>query len=146
MDVGRTDLPAGHWQFARYAVAGGTSVVTHLIVLILLVEAFAVEKGIASTIGFLTAIPVNYALQHRFVFDRTGRHWRFFSRYVAVTLAALGLNAALFLLGINVLGFHYLPTQIVVIGLIFVLNFHVNRAFTFNDLRLTQDPAKGVKQ
>lgn len=120
-------------QFGRYGFAGGTSVLTHLAVLTALVELASFDKTLASTIGFLCAIPVNYLLQHRFVFFRSGRHGRFFVRYVTVTLAGLCLNAALFLLGIKVFGFHYVATQIAVIGVIFVLNFFVNRSFTFSD-------------
>ena len=85
-------------------------------------------------IGFSCAIPVNYLLQHRFVFARRGRHWAFFSRYLGVTLSALGLNAALFWVGTEVIGAHYLPTQIVVIGIIVAVNFLVNRKFTFAEL------------
>ena len=119
------------WQFGRYGIAGGTSALAHLMVLSALVEFGGVNETVASTAGFLCAIPVNYLLQHWFVFSRRGRHGRFFGRYLVVTLAGLGLNSGLFLLGVNVFGFHYLPTQIVVIGLIFVANFFINREFTF---------------
>lgn len=119
-------------QFGRYGFAGGMAALTHLVVLSLLVELVGFDKAIASAIGFLAAIPVNYLLQHRFVFARAGRHGHYFARYLGVTLAGLGLNCGLFLLGVNVLGFHYLPTQIAVIGLVFVANFFVNRHFTFS--------------
>lgn len=131
-------------QFGRYGLAGGTSALTHLAVLSVLVEIFAVNKALASTVGFLCAIPVNYLLQHWFVFSRSGRHGRFFGRYLAVTLAGLGLNSGLFLLGVNVFGFHYLPTQIAVIGLIFVANFFINREFTFAEAGNIAHQMKGT--
>ena len=131
-------------QFGRYGFAGGTSALTHLLVLTALVELLDVNKTVASTLGFLCAIPVNYLLQHRFVFSRQGRHGRFFVRYLTVTLVGLGLNSALFLLGVNVFGFHYIPTQIVVIGLIFVANFFVNRDFTFADVGSTANDMEGT--
>lgn len=129
-------------QFGRYGFAGGMAVLTHLVVLSLLVELAGFDKAVASAIGFLAAIPVNYLLQHRFVFTRTGRHGHYFARYLGVTLAGLGLNCGLFLLGVNVLGFHYLPTQIVVIGAVFAANFFVNRHFTFSQPGLVEHELK----
>ena len=120
-------------QFASYCVAGGAAAATHLAVLIALIELGGVDKMAASAIGFSCSIPVNYLLQHRFVFARRGRHLTYFSRYLAVTLIGLGLNSALFWVGTNVIGAHYLPTQIVVIGIVVAFNFLVNRTFTFGE-------------
>ncbi len=131
-------------QFGRYGLAGGASALTHLIVLSVLVEFVGVDKTLASTLGFLCAIPVNYLLQHRFVFARQGRHGWFFAKYLTVTLVGLGLNSGLFLLGAGVFGFHYLPTQVVVIGMIFVANFFINREFTFADTVPAAQQLKGT--
>ncbi len=123
-------MPAGI-QFLRYGFAGGASVLTHVFVLYLLVETVQTDKTLASAIGFACAIPVNYLLQHSFVFERNGRHQQYFFRYIAVTLAAMGLNTALFNIGVTVFHFNYLATQIAVIALVFVVNFAINRTFTF---------------
>ena len=48
-----------------------------------------------------------------------------------VTLIALGLNAVLFRIGIDLLGVHYLVTQVFVIALVVTFNFLVNWKFTF---------------
>ncbi|MDJ0896183.1 MAG: GtrA family protein [Alphaproteobacteria bacterium] len=118
-------------QFALYGAAGGAAVATHLAVLGVLVEWAGTDKTAASTAGFLCAIPINYLLQHRFVFACEGAHRVFFWRYLLVTLIALGLNAILFRIGIDLLGVHYLVTQVFVIAFVVSFNFLVNWKFTF---------------
>lgn len=125
-------ISSRYGQFLRYGLAGVASVVTHISVLFVLVEFLGTNETIASAIGFLCAIPVNYGIQHQYVFSRSGQHRHYFSRYLAVTLAAMALNTLLFAIGLNILEWHYLVTQIGVIVLIFILNFFVNRTFTFN--------------
>jgi putative flippase GtrA len=80
-------------------------------------------------------VPVNYALQHRFVFNPDGRsHLLFFSRYVVVTLLTMALNVGLFWLLTSGLGMYYVLSQIITIGLIVPLNFVINRSYTFGEL------------
>jgi putative flippase GtrA len=118
-------------QFVRYLLSGSTAVATHLAVLIALTELAGMPSTFASAVGFACAVPVNYALQHRFVFKRTKRHLRFFTRYLAVTLLTLALNTGLFWLLTVVLGIFYVASQILTIGVVVLVNFVVNRSFTF---------------
>jgi putative flippase GtrA len=131
--MGRTRARATLLQFLRYGVAGGAAALTHLAVLVLLTEA-GVPATLASAIGFCCAVPVNYVLQHRFVFKRSSRHLVFFPRYVSITLLTLGLNTVLFWLLTAGLGLFYVASQIVTIALIVPLNYVLNRSFTFSDL------------
>lgn len=120
-------LPVG--QLVRYVIAGGTAAATHLLVLVLLVELAGCPATLASALGFAAATPVNYGLQHRFVFRRSGGHGRFFTRYLAVTAATMALNTALFALLAAWLP--YLLAQVVTIGMIVLVNFLLNRHVTF---------------
>jgi putative flippase GtrA len=121
-------------QFLRYGLAGGAAALTHLVVLVLLTELAHVAPTLASALGFTCAVPVNYALQHRFVFNRSRQHLLFFPRYVSITLLTLGLNTGLFWLLNTGLGLYYVASQVVTIGLIVPLNYVLNRCVTFNDL------------
>ncbi|WP_419908179.1 GtrA family protein [Hoeflea sp.] len=120
-------------QFVRYGIAGGCALATHLVVLWGLHELFGVEEVLASAVGFLAAIPVNYALQHRYVFSSQRRHVTAAPRYLATTLAGLGLNTILFALATLVLAIPYLLAQVIVTVLVFLFNFLVNRHFTFSN-------------
>jgi putative flippase GtrA len=55
-------------------VAGSAAAATHLAVLV----GFTEQLG--SEIGFCCATPVNYLLQHRYVFARRSRHIKAFAR------------------------------------------------------------------
>lgn len=118
-------------RFAAYGVAGGLATATHLAVLALLVELLAAPETWASAIGFACAVPVNYLLQHRYVFRAVGNHRTFFARYVAVTLATMALNTGIFFLLNSVVGLFYIVAQIATIAVIVVVNFFVNMQFTF---------------
>lgn len=118
-------------QAIRYGIAGSAAALTHLAVLVLLVELVGCPKTLASALGFAAATPVNYGLQHRFVFRRQGGHRRFFTRYLAVTAATMALNTALFVLFTDELGVPYLIAQTVTIGLVVLVNFLLNRHVTF---------------
>jgi putative flippase GtrA len=120
-------------EFVKYSIAGFAAAATHLAVLAGLVQLMQAPKPMASAIGFCCAIPVNYLIQHRFVFGRTGGHVVYFVRYIAVTLALLAVNVVIFSIFTQIFGIFYILAQILVIGIVFVLNFLVNRTFTFSD-------------
>ena len=121
-------------QFLRYGLAGGLAAATHIVVLVVLTEFAMANPTLASAVGFGCSIPVNYALQHRFVFNRSRQHLRFFPRYVSITLLTLALNTGLFWLLTEGLGLFYVASQVVTIGLIVPLNYALNRCFTFSAL------------
>lgn len=100
-------------------------------ILTLLVEYAAINKIVASGVGFCMAIFVNYYLQYSFVFSSTFKHTKAFPRYVLSTLCMLIVNIFLFKLGISMLSSHYQLVQIAVIGMIAMLNFVINAKFTF---------------
>jgi putative flippase GtrA len=120
-----------HLDFARYFVSGGAAFAVHLLTLSALVELVAVPPVTATAVGFLVALCVNYVLQHRWVFRSTGRHRTLFVRYVVVTIVTFAINIALFGLFYEILGLWYILSQIMATGLIFIVNFFVNRHYTF---------------
>jgi putative flippase GtrA len=118
-------------QLTRYGISGGAAVGVHLAVLVLLVELAGSAAVIASLVGFVCGTIVNYALQHRFVFSRSGGHGCYFPRYVAVTAITMMLNTALFWALSSGLGVFYLASQVITIGIVVPVNFAINRSFTF---------------
>lgn len=118
-------------QFARYLVAGGTAVGVHLSILTALTELFHVRPAIATAVGFVAGSVVNYVLQQRWVFQAQGDHRGFASRYALITTGTFFLNMFLFWVAHNVLHVWYLAAQVLVTGFIFLINFVLNRWFTF---------------
>ena len=117
--------------FSRYLVAGGLAFLTHLAVLTLMVEAFAINETLSSAVGFLCAVPVNFLFQYRFVFRSSVRMSQAFARYSAITLATLCLNTLMFWALVTLLLVHYLPAQVFTTATVLFVNFFANRAFTF---------------
>lgn len=118
-------------SFLRYFICGIAALCAHLSVLILLVEGFAVAKPLASTAGLLFSLPVNYLLQHFYVFRAKGRIITNFSKYLALTFATASLNAILMWLMTTRTPIPYPVAQTMITALIFIANFFGNRAFTF---------------
>lgn len=122
-------------RLLRYAVAGGLSAVTHVGTLTVLVEFGGAAPVVASTAGFLLSIVVSYTLQRGWVFGATAPNRRTLPRFLAVTVVALGLNAAVLFVGTDVIGWHYAPVQIVALILIPISNYVINSLWTFRDVR-----------
>jgi putative flippase GtrA len=118
-------------QFLRYGLSGSAAALTQLAILALLVELAASPPVLASVSGFAGATVVNYTLQHRFVFGRSSGHGSYFPRYLAVTLATMGLNTLLFWALYSGLHLNYVLSQVITFGVIVPINFVINRRFTF---------------
>lgn len=130
-------------QFLRYGITGGVALTTHLAVMWVAVETLGTLKPLASAIGFACAIPINYILQYRFVFRSDAEHVASFLRYVAVTLATMVLNVALFWMLLALLQAHYLIVQCVTTVIVLMTNFAVNRTFTFRRSDVRYVPNSG---
>lgn len=129
MDVG---LASGiHRQFAKYFISGGTALGVHLLVLTTLVELFGVMPLVATAAGFIVSVCVNYVGQRLWVFGVGGAHGAMFARFVVVTILTFAANIAFFHLLNDVIGLWYFASQVVASAVLFVVNFVVNRHYTF---------------
>jgi|GEM_PF-675099 len=118
-------------SFIRYFIAGGTAMLSHFATLILLVEKFAVEPVIATTIGFCLAVLVSYTGQYYWTFKVSGPHLGFLLRYLMVTSLTLGVNTGLFWAMFNLFYQPYIISQLFATGTVFLLNFLINHHYTF---------------
>ena len=118
-------------QFIKYVISGGLSALTHLILLWIGVEILALPKTLSSFIGFCVGSIINYSLQHRFVFKKSGDHDLFFKRYVLVTSIMQIVNIAMFWGLITYTSIHYILAQVLVIGFVFICNYIINSTYTF---------------
>ena len=126
-------MPSGERlaRIARYGVAGACSTLTHLGVLLLLVEAVRAWPVAASTAGFVASIVVSYTLQRYWVFRSVQSHLTAGAKFLAVTAVAFGVNTGTLMLGTEVLALPYQPVQLVALVLIPIVNYALNAAWTF---------------
>lgn len=115
----------------RYLVAGGTAAVLHLVVLILFVELTNVNATVASAIGFFLAVCLNYTLQYHWTFGLSEPHCRILTKYIVITTAMLGVNTVIFWVLFVKINVSYVIAQIIATGIVTVLNFTINKHFTF---------------
>lgn len=115
----------------RYLVAGGTSAALHLVVLVLFVEFTNVDATLASAIGFCLAVCLNYTLQYHWTFGLSEPHSRILTKYIVITITMLGVNTVIFWILFVKIDVLYIIAQIIATGFVTVLNFTINKRFTF---------------
>jgi len=118
-------------QFIKYVISGSLSVLTLLIILWIGVEFLSLPKTLSSFIGFCIGSIINYSLQHRFVFKKSGDHGVFFKRYVLVTSIMQIVNVVMFWGLITYTSIQYILAQTIVIGFVFICNYIINSTYTF---------------
>ena len=127
-------LPRGNSRVAhliRYTISGTIAAFAHLATLVVLVESTGLNATLASAVGFLVACYVNYTIQYRWVFRADGSRLVSGARYIVVTTGSLLVNVLLFWLLHEQFDIWYPVAQVFAIGVVFLLNFYLNRHFTF---------------
>ena len=121
-------------QFVYFASAGAVATAAHYAVLITLVEAFEVYAVTASVAGYLVGLVIGYLLNYHFTFNSRQKHWRAFSRFLAVALTGLALNVFIVKVAFEQLGLHYVIAQIAATAVVLMWNFCGSRFWSFRDL------------
>ncbi|MBA3591359.1 GtrA family protein [Methylibium sp.] len=125
-------------QFARYFVAGCAALTVHLAVMSAAIEFVGMRETLASSLGLVVSIGANFLLQRRYTFRSSVPLATGAALFVGFALLTLAINAALFdwLTG----RLHYLPAQLLSTAVVFVMNFHLNRRFTFRQSTTSETP------
>nr|WP_070960815.1 GtrA family protein [Hyphomonas sp. Mor2] len=91
----------------RFGIVGVLATVTHALILWALVEFVQMRPSIATVIGFLVAFNVSYFGHYYFTFRSTEPHRRALPRFAATATAGALLNWLIFVIGTDVLAWHY---------------------------------------
>ncbi|GIE80203.1 hypothetical protein Aph02nite_61530 [Actinoplanes philippinensis] len=118
-------------RIARYGVSGVLSALTHFTVGLAANVLLGLPAVLASSLGFAASIAVSYVLQRTWVFRSGTAHTVTGPRFLTVTAAAFGLNAAVLWAGVSLLGGPFPVVQAVAILLIPVLNYLLHSRWTF---------------
>lgn len=125
-------MPEIFKQFVRFTGVGFMSAVGHFGLLIVLVKLAAVDAVAASAAGALLGAWINYSLNYRFTFRSTKRHSESVVKFAVVAAVGLVLNTLFMWIGVKQLEWHYLVSQIITTGLVFLWSFGANRYWTFH--------------
>ena len=118
-------------QFVKFTGVGFVSAIGHYGLLIVLVQIAGVPAVPSSAAGALLGAAINYALNYRFTFRSSKRHRDAALKFAAVAGVGLVLNTVFMWVGIELIGAHYLLSQIVTTGLVLIWSFAGNRYWTF---------------
>lgn len=118
-------------QFFRYGIAGITATLVHVSIVFLLVEQGGLAPALATIPAFLVALAVSYLMNHRWTFSAKGGHRQHFPRYAMVAGVGLGLNILIMGLAVDVLGVPYAWGLVVVVMVIPVAGFLLQRHWSF---------------
>lgn len=135
-------------QFLRYVVAGGAAFVLDFATLAFVVEHLGSHYLVGATLGFAVGSATCYALSVAWVFDER----RFTNRvheavaFVAIGIAALGVNNATMWTLVEGLGASYAWAKICAAAIVMVFNFALRRAAVFSGDSLALPSGEPVAQ
>jgi putative flippase GtrA len=128
--LNRAELPELPGLLGRFATVGTLSVGSDVVVLYVLHSVLGVDLLVATGIGYLVSLAVNYSLNHRWVFGAHGEHRRRIVRYVALVVVNVGTTYAA-VAGLTAVGVYYLLAKLVAIAVNAVVNFTSFRYWVF---------------
>lgn len=118
-------------QFLQFALVGAVGTAGHYLTLILLVEVIGWTPVIATSCGFVVGALINYILNYHFTFRSSQPHHVALSRFLLVALLGALVNTGLMYLLHQQLEMYYLLAQVLATAVVLVLNFVLNRNWTF---------------
>jgi putative flippase GtrA len=119
-------------QFIRFAIVGAIATAIQYAILIALVHGALAGPVVASSFGFAVGALANYALNRSFTFRSSQAHAEALPKFAIVALLGLAVNASLIWLFHIPVGLHYLLAQVLATGGTLLLNFTLNRIWTFS--------------
>jgi len=128
------------WSFVtgpllRYVSAGGVGTTLHFATLVLLVELLAVAPGWATLVGAIVGAIANYLLNYHFTFASNISHRVALPKFVAVAVLGAIVGGGGLWAATKSFGIHYLVAQIACTGIVLLLGFASNQAWTFRAKR-----------
>jgi len=118
-------------QFVKFTGVGFVSAIGHYGLLIGLVQLAGVAAVPASAAGAMLGAWINYTLNYHYTFRSSKRHREAVVKFAAVAGVGLVLNTVFMWVGVELIGAHYLLSQIVTTGLVMIWSFAGNRYWTF---------------
>ncbi|MGH8729653.1 MAG: GtrA family protein [Burkholderiales bacterium] len=119
-------------RFFIFALAGLGATIVHLGVFSVLVEAFGVTPVAASVPAFLSAMMCSYAANRTYTFAALGNSHLQLPKYAVVAVMGLSLNVLITFIVVDLLNLWYGIALAIVISIVPVITFLLNRGWTFD--------------
>lgn len=120
-------------ELLKFAAVGSLGLIINLAVLYALTEFLGLYYLISAVFAFFLAAFSNFTLNKIWTFGENiaDRAAVKYAQFMAVSIFALLINLLLLFLLTELVGMHYLLSQIIATGLAFAVNFFGNKFWTF---------------
>ena len=118
-------------QILRFGAVGLLAAVGHYGTLIGLVELADARKVLAAFAGNVVGGVIAYLLNYHWTFVSDALHRVAVAKFLAVTLAGIAINLAVFTLLVDVGQLHYILAQLIATGVVMFWSFWANKLWTF---------------
>lgn len=121
-------------EFVKFAVVGGIGTLINITVLYLLTEKAGIHYLISAIFSFIVAMTNNFILNKVWTFKENIRESikKKYLQFGLVSVLALLINLIFLYIFTEVFGIYYLISQILAIGIAFMINFLGNKIWTFS--------------
>ena len=118
-------------KLVRFSIVGVITAGVHYGLLFLLVEFLDLQTTLASSVGFLVAVALNYLMHYSWTFAAPVPHGRAVFRYIVMISLGFLINGGVMQFGVLMLGFNYLLVQLVAFVAVITWNFLVSSLWVF---------------
>ena len=119
----------------RFGLVGVASGVIYTAVMVICVASFGVGPKLASSIGYLAALPLNFVAQRQYTFVANGIVWREVLRFVVVHAANIVVSVGAIAATVDGLGLHYGAGIVAIWLLVPMTTFLLMNFWVFPDQR-----------
>ncbi|WP_157268982.1 GtrA family protein [Azohydromonas aeria] len=120
-----------HKQFLIFVLVGGIATGLQYAVLLALMMIWDFPPTLASSVGFLASLFLNYAMNRSLTFLSRQRHAAVFPRFLMVSLGGLLLNGLALSLLLRLFALPVLAAQAGSTAMVLMWNYWAHRAWTF---------------
>ncbi|MNH89880.1 GtrA-like protein [compost metagenome] len=130
----------------KYGAVGVLGTLLHMGTLFLLVEEASMHPVVASMCGFVFVLIVSYFLNKSWTFEQGGQADPIqMLKYAVVSICGLLLNTAVMYVSVQLLHWHYMLGQVIVIAVVPLSNYTLNLFWTFRVPEMNEKkPSQGV--
>ncbi|MDZ4221471.1 MAG: GtrA family protein [Patescibacteria group bacterium] len=130
-----------HKTIVKYGISGGTAVAVNLAVLYVCTDVLGIWYVVSAAVAFSVSLVTGFYLQKFWTFRDTGTHRikRQMALYTSVGLLNLALGPLLLFLLVEALAIWYLAGQVMVMAVLALESYFINRFVTFK-----QVPHEGI--
>lgn len=115
----------------RFGIVGICATVTHVVIVLSMVEGGFAGPFWANVAAFTGAVFVSYFGNHGWTFRLSGGHATHFSRFLPVALTGLALNQGIVYLVVRILGLDYRIALGLVVSVVPTITFTLSRQWAF---------------